>query len=66
MPEVFKWYVESVGLSDCNCLYPRFGNAGGGKIVAQGEYMVGYSTVAAQLKEVEAATLSECDVNSRG
>ena len=51
MPEVFKWYVDSVGLSDCDYLFPRFGNAGGGKIVAQGEHMVGYSTVAAQLKD---------------
>ena len=51
MPEVFKWYVDSVGLSDCDYLFPRFGNAGGGKIAAQGEHMVGYSTVAAQLKD---------------
>ena len=46
MPEVFKWYVDSVGLSDCDYLFPRFGNSGGGKIVAQGEHMV-----AAQLKD---------------
>ena len=51
MPEVFKWYVDSVGLSDCNYLFPRFRNAGGGKIAAQGEHMVGYSTVAAQLRD---------------
>ena len=51
MPEIFKWYVDSVGLSDCDYLFPRFGNAGGGKIIAQGEHMVGYSTVAAQLKD---------------
>ena len=43
--------MESVGLSDCDYLFPRFENAGGGKIVAQGEHMVGYSTVAAQLKD---------------
>ena len=50
MPEVFRWYVDSVGLSDGDYLFPRFGNAGGGKIIAQGKHFVGYSTVAAQLK----------------
>ena len=43
--------MDSVGLTDCDYLFPRFGNAGGGKIVVQGKYSVGYSTVAAQLKD---------------
>ena len=51
VPEVVKWYVDSVGLSDSDYLFLRFGNTGGGRVVAQGERMVGYSTVAAQLKD---------------
>merc|ERR1712082_590594 len=51
IPEVFRWYVDSVGLSDGDYLFPRFGNAGGGQIIAQGKHSVGYSTVAAQLKD---------------
>ena len=43
-------YVDIVGLSDNDFLFPIFGNAGGGKVVAHVEHMVGYSTVAAQLK----------------
>ena len=50
MPEVFRWYVDNVGLSDGDYLFLRFGNAGGSKIIAQGKHSVGYSTVAAQLK----------------
>ena len=50
IPEVFRWYVDSVGLTDDDYLFPRFGGWRG-KIVVQGKYSVGYSTVAAQLKE---------------
>ena len=50
MPEVFRWYVDNVGLSDGDYLVLRFGNAGGSKIIAQGKHSVGYSTVPAQLK----------------
>ena len=51
MPEVLKWYMDSVGLSDDDYLFPRFRNTGGGRVVAQGERWVGYCTVATQLKE---------------
>ena len=37
MPEFLKWYVDSVGLSDETYLFPKFRNAGGGRVVAQGE-----------------------------
>ena len=43
--------MDNVGLSDGDYLFLRFGNAGGSKIIAQGKHSVGYSTVAAQLKD---------------
>ena len=40
-----------MGLSDNDYTFPRFRNAGGSRVVAQGERWVGYSIVATQLKE---------------
>ena len=37
MPEVLKWYMDSMGLLDKDYLFPGFRNAGGGRVVAQGE-----------------------------
>ena len=51
MPEVLKWYVDSMGLSDNDYLFSRFRNASGSRVVDQGEQWVGYGTVAVQLKE---------------
>ena len=51
MPGVLKWYVDSVGLTDKNYLFPRFRNAGGSKVVVLGEQWVSYGMVARQLKE---------------
>ena len=49
-PGVLDWYLASVKLGENDYLFPRFRNAGRGRVVAQGAYNVGYSTAAMQLK----------------
>ena len=51
MPGNLNWYVDSVGLTDKDYLFPRFRNAGGSKLVALGKRWVSYGMVARQLKE---------------
>ena len=48
--KVEEKFLEEL-MTDKDNLFLRFWNASGGKVVAQGERWVGYSTVATQLKE---------------
>ena len=49
IPGVLDWYLASVKLGENDYLFPRFCNAGKGRVVAQGAYYVGYSTAGMQL-----------------
>ena len=54
MPDIIKWYTESLGLDGEDKLYPRFRKGEKGEVVPVKNLAVSYSTARQQLKEEQA------------
>ena len=57
IPEMIRWYLDSLSLQDCDYLFPRLRGSKGSKgskrgVVAVGDKAVAYSTALADLKKV--------------
>ena len=50
IPKILNWYLKSTELTGDDYLFPRFRNHRG-RVVAQGDYSISYSSSASQLRQ---------------